>query len=380
MKKIVDVKDFPLTKDTAYINAANVALMPLCSVKVITDWQVDVAMKGCINFNDKAEDTAFDGLREEGAKLFSCKKEDIAGGSSYTELVSSIAWAIMPNKNQNVVSTQIVFPSTAYPWLRVSHHTSCEIRLVKGTNGYTNFDDIIEQIDNNTAVVSISHVEYTGGQLYDLQKLSSIAHEHGALVVVDATQSAGAIPINAYESGADVIISGSYKWLCGPFGAAIMYLSPELQKRLEPGFVGFRSHKDMWSLDPSRLEYPQSAKKFESSTMAFGCIKGLERSIKYLTDIGIDKIYDYNMVLADKLIDGLTALDINIASPLKQEERSSIVTCTVKNRDSMEIVNALKQRGIIAHKRQDFIRFSPHLYNNIEDIDRTIYELKDILK
>lgn len=131
MKKIVNSEDFPLTKDIAYINAANVSLMPLCSAKVITQWQTDVAINGCMNFNDKAEDTAFDGLRKEGARLFSCQKEDIAGGSSYTELVSSIAWAIMPKKGQNVVSTDIVFPSTAYPWLRVSHDTKCEMRLVK---------------------------------------------------------------------------------------------------------------------------------------------------------------------------------------------------------------------------------------------------------
>jgi len=158
-----------------------------------------------------------------------------------------------------------------------------------------------------------------------------------------------------------------------------MYLSPALQKRLEPGFVGFRSHKDMWNLDPSRLEYANSAKRFESSTMAFGCIKGLERSIKYLTDIGIDKIHEYNMFLADKLVDGLTALNVDIASSLNSEEKTSIITCTVKNRDSMEIVNALKQKGIIAHKRQKFIRFSPHLYNSVEDTDRTIYEIKDII-
>jgi len=380
MQNLTSKEDFPLTKKTSYINAANVSLMPLCSAKVITDWQTDVAINGCLNFNDYAEDTAFDGLRKEAAILFSCKEEDIAGGSSYTELLNSIAWAIMPQKGQNVVSTQIVFPSTIYPWTRVSHHTSCEIRLVKGTNGYTNFDEIIKQIDHNTAVVSISHVEYTGGQLYDLKRLSSIAHDHGALVVVDATQSAGAISIDAPASGADVIISGSYKWLCGPFGAAVMYLSPDLQKKLEPGFVGFRSHNDMWNLDPSRLEYSPTAKKFESSTMAFGCIKGLERSIKYLTDIGIDKIYDYNMYLSNKLIDGLTALDVNIVSSLKLEERTSIITCTIKNKDSLEIVNALKQRDVVAHKRQEFIRFSPHLYNSIEDIEKTLFELKDILK
>lgn len=380
MQKLTSKDDFPLTKNTAYINAANVALMPLCSAKVITDWQTDVAINGCIHFNDHAEDTAFDGLRHEAARLFSCKKEDIAGGSSYTELLNSIAWAVMPGEKQNVVSTDIVFPSTIYPWTRVSHHTSCEIRLVKGKNGYANFDDIIKQIDHKTAVVSISHVEYTGGQLYDLKKLSDVAHEHGAIVVVDATQSAGAISIDAPASGADVIISGSYKWLCGPFGAAVMYLSPAMQKKLEPGFVGFRSHKDMWNLDPSRLEYPASAKKFESSTMAFGCIKGLERSIQFLCDIGIDNIQTYNRYLSNKLLDGLTALDVNIVSSLKEEERTSIITCTVKNRDSMQIVNALKQRGVVAHKRQEFIRFSPHVYNSIEDIEKTLEELKVIIK
>ncbi len=114
--------------------------------------------------------------------------------------------------------------------------------------------------------------------------------------------------------------------------------------------------------------------------MAFGCIKGLERSIQYLCDIGIDNIQAYNKYLSDKLLDGLTALDVNIVSSLKEEERTSIITCTVKNRDSLQIVNALKQRGVVAHKRQEFIRFSPHVYNSIEDIEKTLEELKVIIK
>ena len=372
--------DFPLTEEWSYLNAANVALMPMSAAKVMTDWQTDVALNGSNNFNDHAEDTAFDGLRDQGAKLFGCRPEDIAGGSSCTELLSSLAWAVMPKEHENVVSTDIVFPSTIYPFTRVSHHTGCEIRLAPGHNGYASFDEIVKNIDHNTSVVSISHVEYTGGQVYDLAALAEVAHAHGALLIVDATQSAGAIPIDAPASGADAIVAGGYKWLCGPFGAAVMYLAPHLQNTLDPGFVGFRSHNNMWDLSPDRLEYPDTAKRFESSTMAFGCIKGLEKSIKYLTDIGIARIYDHNIALADRLIEGLNDLDVEVVSPMTPSERTSIVTCRIEGFNPREIVDSLKERNIVAHKRQDFLRFSPHVYNTDRDVDRAITELHSLLK
>ncbi len=380
MINITQPGDFPLTETWSYMDAANVALMPMIAAREITEWQTDVALNGGINFNDHAEAKAFDGLRLQGARLFNCNQDDIAGGSSCTELLSSIAWAVMPQKHENVVSTDIVFPSTIYPFTRVSHHTGCEIRLARGHNGYASFTGIVKNIDKNTAVVCISHAEYTGGQLHDLAALAEVAHAHGALLIVDATQSAGAIPIDAPASGADVIIAGSYKWLCGPFGAAVMYLAPRLQSKLEPGFVGFRSHKDMWNLSPDRLEYPDTAKRFESSTMAFGCIKGLEKSIEYLADIGIQRIYEHNIALADRLIEGLGRLDIEVVSPVSSSERTSIVTCRVTGFNPIEIVKNLQERKIIVHKRQEFIRFSPHLYNDETDVDRAITELRSLLR
>ena len=380
MKNITQPGDFPLTEEWSYLNAANVALMPMSAAKAMTDWQTDVALNGSNNFNDHAEDSAFDGLRDEGAKLLACRPEDIAGGSSCTELLSSLAWAVMPKEHENVVSTDIVFPSTIYPFTRVSHHTGCEIRLARGHNGYASFDEIVKNIDRNTSIVSISHVEYTGGQVYDLAALAELAHAHGALLIVDATQSAGAIPIDAPASGADAIVAGGYKWLCGPFGAAVMYLAPHLQNTLNPGFVGFRSHTNMWDLSPDRLEYPDTAKRFESSTMAFGCIKGLENSLEYLTDIGIARIYDHNIALADRLIEGLNDLDVEVVSPMTLSERTSIVTCRVGGFDPRTIVDGLKERHIVAHKRQDFLRFSPHVYNSEHDVDRALMELRSLLK
>ena len=86
------------------------------------------------------------------------------------------------------------------------------------------------------------------------------------------------------------------------------------------------------------------------------------------------------MVLANKLLEGLNTLDAKIASAQEKEERTSIITCTIKNKDTAYVVNELKKRGVIAHKRQQYIRFSPHLYNNVEDIDKILLSLKEIIK
>ena len=107
-----------------------------------------------------------------------------------------------------------------YPWTRVSETTGAEIRLAPyDENHYTDPADILSLIDENTAVVVISHIEYANGQRYDLSRFSEAARSVGALLMVDATQSMGMVPINAPESGADVIVASGYKWLRGTYGA-----------------------------------------------------------------------------------------------------------------------------------------------------------------
>ena len=379
MKSIVSEKDFPTANKFVSLNAANVALMYHGAHQAIIEWQDDVALNGSNNFDDNSEETVFGELHQVASRLINAGPEDIAAGSSATELLCSLAWAISPSKDQNVVSTEIVFPSTVYPWQRVASSTGCEIRLAKEKNNFIHIDEIITLIDQHTAVVCISHVEYGNGQTFDLHLLAEAAHEHGALLVVDATQSAGAIPIDVQACPVDALISGAYKWLCGPFGAAFMYLAPHLQTKLEPGLVGFRSHKNMWDLDASRIDYPQSAQKFEFSTMAFGCAVGLTRAISFLNDVGVENIFQYNRQLADRLIEGLQTRGAVITSPLEDKSRSSIVRAHFENIGSNKIIQSLKRAGVFVSRRGDSIRFSPHLYNSMSDIDKALAEIDNIL-
>ena len=375
MKSIVSEKDFPTANKFVYLNAANVALMYSGAERIITEWIADVAQNGSNNFDDHAEENVFIDLHRAAAHLINATTDDIAVGSSATELLCSLAWAVSPEKDQNVVSTEIVFPSTVYPWQRVANSTGCEIRLAKEKNNFMHTDDIIALIDQKTAVVCISHVEYGNGQTFDLQLLAEAAKDHGALLVVDATQSAGAIPIDVQICPVDALISGAYKWLCGPFGTAFMYLAPQLAETLEPGLVGFRSHKNMWELDASRINYPQTAKKFEFSTMAFGCAVGLTRAIDFLNGVGVENIFQYNRQLADILIAGLRSRDAVIISPLNDENRSSIVTAYFENIDSKGIITDLKAAQVFVSSRAGAIRFSPHLYNTAENIEIALAEI-----
>ena len=379
MNSITAEKDFPSAKNFVYLNAANVALMYSGAEKCIQDWFKDVALNGSNNFNEDAEQNVFEVLHLAAARLINTSSKNISAGSSATELLSSLAWAVSPTKDQNVVSTRIVFPSTVYPWQRVANSTGCEVRLANENNNFVNVDDIIDLIDQNTKVVCVSHVEFSNGQAFDLDLLSQAAHEHDALFVVDATQSAGVIPIDVKKTPIDVLVAGAYKWLCGPFGAAFMYITSELLDKLEPGLVGFRSHENMWDLNASRLEYSKGAKKFEFSTMAFGCAIGLARSIDYLNTIGVKNIFDYNMQLCDILIEGLQSRNAVINSPLDKKNGSSIITAYFDGVDTETIIKSLKAAQIFVSNRAGSIRFSPHLYNNDIDIETTLTELDNII-
>jgi len=365
----IPANDFPAAEKCTYINAANVALMYRGASEAIVAWQEDVAENGSNNFDEEAEGDVFVGLHEAGAQMFNASPADIAGGSSATDLLSSLAWAVMPGAGTNVVSADIAFPTAVYPWARIANHTGCEIRLAPAVNGYVDPDALRALIDDKTAVVCLSHVEYRSGQRYDLTAFADIAHAHDALLLVDATQSAGAVPIDATGDGVDAVIAGGYKWLCGPFGAALMYLAPHLHTTLEPGLVGYRSNADIWNIDAKRIDYAEDASRFEFSTMAYGCAVGLTRAMEYLNEIGIDKIFAHNQVLADALIDGLESRGVTVTSPQNIEERCAIVTAQFPGRGPAEVTQRFKEAGVMVACRQDVVRFSPHLYNGIDDIE-----------
>jgi len=363
------------------LSYANVATTSPKAHEIALEWSESLARGGAAEFDADAEKNGMIPLRTATSKLLECPISDVCVSSSATEILCSLAWAIAPKKGANIVSTRASFPSTVYPWKRVAEEFGAELRLAEhDENYYTKTDDILHLINKDTAVVTLSHVEYACGQRYNLESFAKAAHDVGALFIVDATQSMGMVPINAQNTGADAIVASGYKWLRGTYGAAVGYIAPSIQS-LSPGIIGFRSHKDIWNMKAERLELPEDASRFEFTTIHFGAALGLAASIDEITNLGIQKVWERDLELTDILIEGVLEKGLEIASPTNDEERSSIVSIKMPaGFDTGEVVGKLQDDyGILVTNRSGFLRVSPHIDNNSKEIDFFLTSLFEIL-
>ncbi|MGX7875050.1 aminotransferase class V-fold PLP-dependent enzyme [Mesorhizobium sp. ORM6] len=377
--RLASLDMFPPAQSYVYLDAASVGLTHKTAAEAINRWQTQLAEDGTVAFDEEAEVKCFDDLNAAAAQLFNASPADIAVASSETVLMSSLAWAAMPRKGSTIVATTITHPSTVYPWMRVAQHTGAEMRWVKPRGVLAiDMDELLGAIDANTSVVCISHVEYGTGQVYDLKAIADQAHRHGALCVVDGTQSAGQVMVDAASSGVDAVATSTYKWLCGPFGTGLMYVSPRMQE-MNPGLLGWRSHKDMWDFQADRIELPDGAKRYEFGTMAYGTAIGATVSLRYLLDTGIGEIQAHNARISAQLIEGLRELGAEVLGPTDPAQRSATVAARFGGKNSAEFARTLKQNNVIASLRKDFIRFSPHFYNSADDISQGLAAIRAAL-
>lgn len=371
-------EDFPICKSLNYLNAASIGPVPQPVIDFSTSFAAEIASGGTKTLSEEKEDMVYDGLREEGGKLFSCSPDDVAVFNSVTEALNCVAWSLELEEGK-LVSANIEFPSVTYPALRMAQRKGITAKLVEAKNWYVPVEDVLDEIDNTTRAVFITHVENLTGQVHDIKTIAERAHEVGAVVIVDGIQAAGYLPLDVKSLGIDVYVTGSYKWLCSPFGTGIAYVSRELYERLDPLFVGWRTAEEIWNFDPTVINYPSTARKFEYSTSAYGAKLGMVESIKYILGLGIDKVYKHDMKLDRMLRDELG--EIRGVEMINIDEHGPIVTFKVDGKDSNEINKGLRslERPVEISVRLGLIRVSPHFYNSEEDIAELLDGLRKVL-
>lgn len=371
--------DFPALEEYTYLNAASIAIMAKPAREAMERFSRQIMHVGTVSLDEEAEVQALENAREGAARLLGASPDSIAITSSASEGLGQLAWGIKPKGN--VVSIDIEFPSVVYPWLRMTRETGVEVRLVrcKDRPGSLSLKDVEALVDKNTSVICVSHVQYATGFRFDLKQLADLAHVHGALCVVDATQSAGVVPIDVTRDGVDALVSAAYKWLCGPFGAAVMYVAPELAARLEPAFVGWRGTADMWHFDATELTYAPSLRRYEFSTMSYQSGYGLGEALRYLLTLDVEAVFAHALKLTDLLLAGLDALGAEVLTPRDPASRSGIVTARFPGRDGEAVAAELNRRKVIVSPRFGSTRFSCHVFNNSADVERALAVLRDVL-
>jgi selenocysteine lyase/cysteine desulfurase len=342
----------------------------------------EIAVRGTTWFDEEVETSVLERARTAAAKLLNAPKTQIAITSSATEALAQVAWAIRPPSGSNIVSADIEFPSVTYPWFRVAAETGAEVRLARHRTDPASFSigSIASLVDERTEVIAVSHVQYSTGYRFALEELSDLARSHDAKLVIDATQSAGQVHLDLAAPGVDVaaLVAGGYKWLCGPFGAGICYLSDALLEGFQPAFVGWRSAPEPYSMDAGRLRLAADARRLEFSTMSYGAAVALGAAIEYVLEFDLQEILRHNIQLARSLEQGLEALGAALITPREESTRAGIVTVRFPNHSGHAVAERLNAAGVIVSPRAGLTRFSLHFFNNSADVERALEVLQGV--
>ncbi|HWQ53012.1 MAG TPA: aminotransferase class V-fold PLP-dependent enzyme [Bryobacteraceae bacterium] len=318
-----------------------------------------------------------DEARALAASLLGAEPQNVALVASASEGLNLLANSLPWQSGDEVVLTDLEFPSNVLAWLRLRDR-GVHLRLVETKRGTVSPAEFAQAITPHTRMVTVSQVSYKSGtQIRFLPALAELAHRVGACLCVDATQALGRVPVSV--DGVNYLVASSYKWLLAHHGVAVVYISPALRDRLAPGAVGWYSVHDIFTPDRfTRFELRPGAEALVCGMPNFPSIYSLRASLRYLLEIGPARIDAALAPLVRKLREGLCALGLELLTPAAPEFASGIVS--FEHPASEEIGAALAAQGVVVWAGDGRVRASVHLYNRESDIDRYLTVLASILE
>jgi selenocysteine lyase/cysteine desulfurase len=373
---MIPSNDMALKEDLVYFNHASIGPLPRRSLEIINHINQGKAQLGEASLNLEVAMELWEEITVNIAKLLNGKKEGVAITSNTASALHVVADGLykLYSPGKNIIITAAEFATNSYLWQQLTRRHRMELRVVPIRNGKLLLEDWERLIDDQTVVVSLSHVQFSNGFRSNLKQISQITHEHGAYVVVDAIQSLGIVPFDVQQTGVDFVAAGGYKWLLGPYSIGLFYTIPEYIELLDTILVGWSSREDFWNHMTHNPYAPRNdARRFQQSPNMG--IEPLNASIETVMSWDISNSYNHVISLLDYLIDRLNEIDMTVSSPLDPNSRSGILKIDT-SKNAFNLMNYLKELGIITAYREGGIRISPHAYNSKEDIDKLFDAMK----
>jgi selenocysteine lyase/cysteine desulfurase len=291
--------------------------------------------------------------------------DEIAVTASVSAGVSALASGLRYARRSKIVTTDVEFPTVGQIW---HAQESRGARVV-----HARPDELDRVVDEDTAVVSVTHVSFRTGERIDVGEVVRLAHERGALVLLDAYQSAGSIPLDVRQLGVDFLAAGTVKYMLGSAGLGFFYCRRELFERAWPTATGWFADQDIFKMDPSRYAPARNARRFQAGTPPIPSIYAGIAGIELLEEIGVEETREHVLHLNAHLVAGVDELGGTVVTP-RERERHGALIC-VKSNDVKELVRGVGRWGIVTSERDSNLRISPHAYNSLEDIDLVLEAL-----
>jgi selenocysteine lyase/cysteine desulfurase len=363
---------FPIFERLVYVNS--------CSQGALSDAVRDSYQQYLRDWDEKGAPWEYWVERTETARaafagLVNADPDEIAVTTSLSAGVASLASGLRYASRSKVVLTDLDFPTVGQIWHAQEARGARVAHVPIGSDGTVPLEHFEAAIDEDTALVSIPHVSYKTGAMTDVEGVVELAHERGALVLLDAYQTAGSMPLNVKELEVDFLGAGVLKYLLASAGLAFFYCRRELFEKAWPTATGWFADEDIFAMDVHDYSPSPTARRFQSGTPPIPSIYAGIAGIELMQEIGIAETREHVQHLNDRLIDGVDELGGTLATPREREKHGALIC--VRSTDVNALVAALADRGIVTSERDGNIRISAHAYNTDEDVDAVLEALRD---
>lgn len=366
---LIDRAAYPTLHECTYLNQAALGLLGDRAVEVMHSMLDGVARHGNLHLSDEEEAAFLTGLRGRAADLLSVDGRKVAIVSSASELLSQAPFLLSPPPGSKVIAVATDFPAISRPWLRLAEGGGCIVDFVEERPDSDLTADVVDRIDADTSVVAVGWVQYATGTVVDVPVLRAATEQAGARLVLDVTQGAGALPVDASSWDPDLLVSSGYKWLGGHGGVAVGVLTDDIASQTPP-LPGWFGAADPFDFDATRLSLAPDARRFTQSTMSYVSVTGLTTAIDELLMTGIAQVQRHAAQLAALLVGTVEPLGWRPYRPVADPASSPHIVALTHPAESAEtVVERLRHRRIVCSSRGDRLRVSLAPYNDDTDID-----------
>jgi selenocysteine lyase/cysteine desulfurase len=299
--------------------------------------------------------------------------------------IASAAKNLVVHQGQNIVVVDEIFPSNYYSWQRLVEENGATLKVVKrpveavGCGKLWN-EWLLEAIDNKTAVVALPHAHWTDGTLFDLKSVRDRTNDVGAALIIDGTQSVGALPFDVAEIRPDALVCGGYKWLMGAYGLGLAYFGERFDngKPIEENWINRLGSEKFENLTNFQTAYKPSANRYcMGENSQFIAVPMLSKALELLLGWGVANIQDYVRHISSPYLYELESLGFGIEAP--NWRSSHLVGVRLpRGLDLYAIKQATTDRGVFVSYRGGAMRISPHLYNDEAAFERLMEAVKSV--
>lgn len=364
-------KEFNLRNDLIYLNHAGVSPWPLRTARAVQHFAEENMDQGSLRYPEWLRVEA--DLRMQARELLNApSKEDIALLKNTSEALSAVAYGLVWNPGDNIVSSDQEFPSNRIVWESLSSKGVALLQADLGSAASPE-DALFSQVNERTKLLTISSVQFSTGLKIDLSRIGEFCRQKRILFCVDAIQSIGAVQLDVEKISADFVMADGHKWMLGPEGLAVFYSRPEARNRLRLNQYGWHMVEAMGDFDRRDWAAAKTARRFECGSPNMLGIHALSASLSLLREAGMDNVEKEVLKRTEYLFDKIKSMpDLELITPTGKDRYAGIVTFRRNGTDNSALYQYLMQHNVMCAHRSGGIRLSPHFYTPYEHLDQAI--------